>query len=121
MKVAVCSGRTAGAAQLRDWIAQYCALYHLSAQISCFSSPEEFYRAGESFDLVFAGYGGSAGFLFARSLRERDRRCKIVLVDDTPEYAVHGVRLQCSDFLLRPVTFPSLVRSMKLAVGGGGL
>ena len=120
MRVAVCSAGTAEADQLRHWIEQYCALYHLSAAVSCFSRPEEFHRAGP-FDLVFAGYGGSAGVLFARALRERDRRCRIVLVDDTPEYAVHGIRLQCSDFLLRPVTFSGLVRSMKLAVGGGAL
>ena len=73
----------------------------------------------EPVDIVFLGFGGSTGFYQARLLRERDRRCRIILVDDTPEYAVRCVRLHCTDFILRPVDFRRVVQSMRLALGGG--
>jgi hypothetical protein len=40
------------------------------------------------------------------------------LIDDTPEYAIRGVRIHCTDFILRPVEFRHVVRSMRLATGG---
>ena len=53
-----------------------------------------------------------------RQLRERDSNCKIILVDDTQEFAVQGMRLHCTDFILRPVEFRHIVRSMNLALRG---
>ena len=58
-----------------------------------------------------------AGALLA-ALRERDPDCKIILVDDTQEFAVRGMRLHCTDFILRPVEFRHIVRSMNLALRG---
>ena len=43
---------------------------------------------------------------------------EIILVDDTQEYAVRGMRLHCTDFILRPVEFRHIVRSMNLALRG---
>ena len=69
--------------------------------------------------LAFVGFGGNTGFLQARVLRERDHGCRIILLDDTQQFAVQGVRIHCTDFILRPVEFRHIVRSMGLATGGG--
>ena len=53
-----------------------------------------------------------------RRQRERDPACKIILVDDTQEFAIRGMRLHCTDFILRPVEFRHIVRSMNLALRG---
>ena len=58
------------------------------------------------------------GELNARQLRERDPACKIILVDDTQEFAIRSMRLHCTDFILRPVEFRHIVRSMNLALRG---
>ena len=61
--------------------------------------------------------GRYKGFLAARTLRQVDKRCAIVLIDDTPQYAVQGVRLHFTDFIVRPVEFRHIVRSMHLILG----
>lgn len=119
MRVAVCDNSSAGAEQLRSWIAQYCALYRLPLILQSFISPDLFAACGGTFDVAFLGFGGGAGFLAARALRDRDSRCRIILIDDTPEYAIRSVRIHCTAFLLRPVEFRDVVKSMRLAVGGG--
>ncbi len=119
MRVAVCDNSAAGAEQLCGWIAQYCALYRLPLILESFTSPDLFLACGGAFDLAFLGFGGGAGFLAARALRDRDGRCKIILIDDTPDYAIRSVRIHCTAFLLRPVAFRDVVKSMRLVIGGG--
>lgn len=72
MRIAICENTLASAEQLRRWIEQYCACYQMTAVLHCFVSAEEFYAWRGSFDIVFLGFGGNAGFLQARLLRERD-------------------------------------------------
>jgi len=120
MRIAVCDGCSAAAEQLCGWIKQYYALYRLPLVLHTFASPELFAESGGGYDVAFVGFGGAAGFLAARSLRERDRRCKIILIDDTPEYAIRSVRIHCTAFLLRPLQFRDVVKGMQLAIGGGG-
>lgn len=119
MRIAVCENSQAAMDQLHGWIAQYCALYRIEAVFRCFLSADAFASCGERFDIVFLGFGGNTGFYQARLLRERDQNCRIIPMDDTQEYAVRYVRLHCTDFILRPVGFPGVVRSMRLALGGG--
>lgn len=116
MDIAVCdTGESLG--QICGWIEQYCALYGIDANIICFSAPNEFTVYKMPLNAAFIAYGGSVGFLAARALRDRDRECKIVLIDDTREYAVGSVRLRCTDFVLRPLCFKLLVRCMQLITG----
>lgn len=119
MRIAVCENTSAAAEQLQNWIEQYCLLYQISAEVRCFLSADAFAGGGERFDAAFVGFGGTTGFLQARLLRERDHRCRIVLVDDTQQFAVQGVRIHCTDLIIRPVEFRHVVRSMHLVTGGG--
>lgn len=61
---------------------------------------------------VFLGIGDAAGFLAARRLREQDKRCGIVLIDDTDRYAIQSIRLHAADFVLRPYDRERLARSL---------
>lgn len=119
MKIAVCENSPAAAQQMREWIGRYCELYGLPATVECFLTAERFAGWKERCDIAYIAFGGDAGFLQARLLRERDRACRIILVDDVPVYAVRSVRIHCSDFICRPVQFHHIVRSMRLAMGGG--
>lgn len=118
MNIAVCETSPAAAEQMRVWIEQYCRLYHVPAVLECFGSAAAFAACKQVFDIVYLCIGGSAGFYQARQLRERDSHCKIILVDDTQEFAVQGMRLHCTDFILRPVQFRHIVRSMNQALRG---
>ena len=66
---------------------------------------------------VLMGVGDTAGFLAARRIREQDRGCRLVIVDDTPRYAIHCLRIHAADFLLRPVEEEQLQRSFRRLVG----
>lgn len=116
MNIAVCENSAAAAKQMRIWIEQYCKLYHVPAVLECFFSSAAFAAHKQPFDIVYLCSGGNAGFYQARQLRERDSNCQIILVDDTQEFAVQGMRLHCTDFILRPVEFRHIVRSMNLAL-----
>jgi len=105
---------------LQGCVEEYCALYHVPLEVKCFTEPEAFHRGGR-FEAAFLGFGGSTGFLAARALRDRDRDCRIVLIDDTPEYAVKSLRIHCTNFIIRPVTFSKVVQSMRLVTGQGAL
>ena len=118
MRIAVCENNRATAQQLCEWIRQYCVLYQIPAAFQCFFSPSEFSNRKERYHIVFMAFGGVTGFAQTRQLREVDRECSIILVDDTPDFAVRCVRLHCTDFILRPVKFRQVVRSMRLALGG---
>lgn len=118
MRIAICESSAAAAQKMRGWIEQYCRLYQVPAVLECFSSSAAFADCGGPFAIAFLCTGGSAGFYQARQLRERDPACKIILVDDTQEFAIRGMRLHCTDFILRPVEFRHIVRSMNLALRG---
>ncbi len=118
MTVAVCEHSAEAAKWLRSCVEEYCALYHVPLALECFTTPEAFAQGGR-FEAAFLGFGGSTGFLAARALRDRDRSCRVVLIDDTSEYAVKSLRIHCTDFILRPVTFSKVVQSMRLLTGRG--
>ena len=116
MKIAVCENSADAVERMRNWIEQYCRLYCVPAALECFLSGASFSAYSGRFDIVYLCFGGSTGFYQARLLRERDQECQIILVDDTQDYAVRCVRLHCTDFILRPVEFRHIVRSMNLAL-----
>ena len=116
MRIAVCESARRDAEQMARWIEEYCALYRVPVSLQTFPDPASFRDREESFDLVYVCFGGSTGFLQASALRERDRGLPIVLVDDTREYALACVRIHCTDFILKPVTFSQISRSMALAL-----
>ncbi|MBQ2697499.1 MAG: hypothetical protein IJF59_02390 [Clostridia bacterium] len=121
MLVAVCTRDKAEQESLSKWIRQYCEVYGIACDLFVAAAPEELFQPGHSFQLVFSGLGGQEGFNLTRRLREADKRCRIVMIDDTAQFAIQGIRLHVSDYIVRPVDFKKLARAMKLATTGGGL
>lgn len=117
MKLAVCGAQHGEKEQLCNWITQYCRLYHLPVDLVCVDSRKQLgqYPPG-TFQIAFTAFGGAGGFLAARALRERDRDCRIVLIDDDTRFAVEGVHMHFTNLLVRPVSFPKVAESMRLAL-----
>ena len=46
------------------------------------------------------GAGGAQGFLTARRLREEDRACQVVLIDDSDRYIMHSYRIHTAGFVV---------------------
>ena len=106
MRVAVCAGTDQETQCLFAWIKAYCAVRGQRVKLCPMASLEELWGCFSTgaFDGVFLGAGDTDGFLAARRLREEDRKCQVVLIDDTQRFVLPSYRLHVTDFLLRPLT-----------------
>lgn len=123
MRIGICARDDRERTTLVKWIGQYCALYGRVCEITAEAEGESLLGLSgrEVPELVFVGLGGQEGLRLARQLRALCHRCAIVLIDDTAEHAVQGVRLHAADYMVRPLDFKKLVRAMKLALAEKGL
>ena len=105
MRFAVCCSDAKELRHVCSFIEEYAAGIHRNAVVEGFRSEESFWRAFEPgvFRGAVVGYGDVKGFLCARRLREEDSGCRVVLLDDTERYAIRGLRIHLSGFLLRPL------------------
>ena len=119
MRIAVCDNHAATAEQICAWVRQYGSLYGLNFhEVRSFTDPALFGSEEDGFDIAFMGFGGSEGLHAVQQLRSRDEQCRVILVDDTKEHTLHGMRLHCINFVLRPVEFRHIVQSMHLITRG---
>jgi len=117
MIVATLTDDIALTVQLSVWLKQYCGLYQISPSLMEFSKTEDLLAAARTnhMDVIFIGLSGPEGFLHARRIAEERPECSLVMIADTPEYAVKCMRLHFKDYIVRPVEFKSFVRAMKLS------
>jgi len=117
MVVATLTDDEAEALQLSIWLKQYCSLYQIYPSLMEFNSADRLLEAGKThrLDVIFVSLRGPEGFLEARRIREAKPESSVIMIADTPEYAVRCVRLHFTDYIIRPIEFKNFVRSMKLA------
>ena len=110
MQIAVCCPNAEEAERISRIIGERAALACKNAETAAFSSEEALWRAfapGRFFGAVI-GWGDAKGFLCARRVREEDRACRVILLDDTDRYAIRGLRIHLTDYLVRPLGEASL-------------
>lgn len=100
--------------RLKEWIADYSQRRGASVELCAADRREEFRRQFRPnfFRGVLIGAGDAAGFLEARYVRELDRDCRLVMIDDTDRYAIQCYRLHAVDFLIRPLDARQVFRGM---------
>ena len=105
MRIAVCCAGADEARRICMGIKTCAAGLHRDAEPSPFLSEAEFWKEFQPgrFRGAVVGYGDAKGFLCARRVREEDRDCRVVLLDDTDRYALRGLRIHLTDYLVRPV------------------
>lgn len=105
MRIAVFGADTEDTCRICRKIQTYADERHMDAELTPFVSDGEFREAFAPgrFRGAIVGCGDSRGFLCARHVREEDRDCRVILIDDTDRYAIRGLRIHLTDYLLRPV------------------
>ncbi len=105
MRVAVCCPEGNEARWICRKITDRAAETHLKAEAVPFATEEELWQAFAPgrFRGAVVGYGDVKGFLCARRVREEDGMCRVILLDDTDHYAIRGLRIHLTDFLVRPL------------------
>ena len=114
MRVVILEPSMEESRNLRAWIADYSQRRAIPVELVWASGQEEFrrqFRPNRFRGAVIAA-GGVAGFQEARRVRELDRECRIVVIDDTERYAIQCYRFHVADFLIRPVREAQIFRSM---------
>lgn len=104
MRVAVCCSDTNELSRVCTLVERCGAENHIGVEAVAFRREDALwaeFRPGR-FQGAVVGYGDVKGFLCARRLRESDSACRVVLLDDTEHYAIRGLRIHLSDFVLRP-------------------
>lgn len=116
-RIGIVSNNSAEQEDIMRYITQYCDVYGVIPEYAPFSDEETLFRSLtlRRCDVVVVALDGADGFLLTRKLREADKNVRLIMVGDAQQYAVMGMRLHISDFIMRPVTFKSLVRAMQLA------
>jgi len=117
MRLAVCGGSAGETERICSWISQYCQTCGCPVELCPIQTPKQLRQDTRSFYAAFIGFGDSTGFLAARELRDRDRQCRIVLIDDTSRYAIRGHRIHATYFIVRPLEAWQIVHSMELIMG----
>ena len=123
MRIAVCEQNPAQRDQLCSWIWQVCSLYGLEPELAAYGAPQGLLDALRlrRFEIILLSADGPEGFLAVRQLRERDRQAQIIFLTDTNRYMVMGVRLHLADYVVKPLEFQKISRSLKLCgIGVGG-
>ncbi len=105
MQIAVCCSGAEEADRIGRIIEEQAARARKSAEAVTFRSEDAFWSAFEPgrFAGVVVGFGDVKGFLCARRVREEDRDCRVILLDDTDRYAIRGLRIHLTDYLVRPL------------------
>ena len=121
MRIGVCDRSEIAVRQLVGWIAQYCKSCAIEPEIGGYVSCDEMLFAASMyrFDLFCVSFDGPEGFLAARRIRDKEKTAKIVLISDSADYALMGMRLHVTDYIVKPVAFEDIVRAMKRAGIGG--
>lgn len=105
MRIAVFGTDAEDTSRICRKIECYAAERRASAEPTPFSSDGELWDGfvPGRFDGAVVGCGDVKGFLCARRMREEDSACRVILIDDTDRYAIRGMRIHLTDYLLRPV------------------
>ena len=119
MRLAICGGSRLETQHLCRSAREYCARTGISAEIQPLYDLNQLWEGfvPGAWQGVVIGVGDTAGFLAARRLRESDRNCRLVCIDDTPRYAIQYVRIHAADFLLRPFRDDQLRRALGRLTG----
>ena len=120
MRVAVCGCTDLETQALCAWIREHCSARGQCVELWPMKDLEQLWGnfSPGTFCGVFLGTGDTAGFLAARRVREEDRSCQVVLIDDTQRYVMQSYRIHVADFLLRPLTRERVEQSMDRLLRG---
>ncbi len=101
----MCCPNAREAGEILRLIGEHAARLGIGVGAAPFPTEEELWNvfAPGRFVGAVVGYGDVKGFLCARRIREEDGGCRVILLDDTDRYAIRGLRIHLTDYLVRPV------------------
>lgn len=120
--IGICDENKNNGMELQHRVQQICQLYEQQESVVLYENVNQLMEAMRmrKFRAILLSQDGPGGFLAARRLREMDQKVPLIFLTDTSQYAVMGVRLHLTDYVVKPAEFKHLVRALKLAGIGNG-
>lgn len=120
--IGICDENKNNGMELQHRVQQICQLYEQQESVVLYENVNQLMEAMRMrrFRAILLSQDGPAGFLTVRRLRELDQKVPLIFLTDTSQYAVMGVRLHLTDYVVKPAEFKHLVRALKLAGIGNG-
>lgn len=117
-RILIVEDRPAEADALVTCLERYESEHDESFAVERLSSALEFVERRPHADLVFMDIDmpGMTGMEAAEALREYDEQTPLVFVTNLAQYAVHGYAVDALDFIVKPVEYEALSRSMDRAL-----
>jgi len=96
------------------WIASYYKAKGHPVEISQFKEANEFTGAfrKNSFSSVFIGINGMRCVDLAWVIRNRDKKCPLVIISRSGDYSLEGYRLEVTDYLVEPLDEQKLHKTL---------
>lgn len=120
--IGICDENKNNGMELQRRVQQICQLYAQQDAVILYENANQLMEAMtlRRFRAILFSQDGPGGFLAVRRLRELDQKVPLIFLTDTSQYAVMGVRLHLTDYVVKPAEFKHLVRALKLAGIGNG-
>lgn len=99
------------AANIRD----YCSVEKLVCEIIEFKRRVDLLDSmlKQKYDIVFVCLNGFEGMEAAVKVRELDKRCDLVWISDSPDFALQSYRVDAAHYLVKPVLNENITEAIK--------
>lgn len=112
MKIAICDDIRQDLYTTRDFLQEYCEKAMLDAEIDLYENGSQLLPriAGGAYDLYLLDIYMEpvGGMELARRIRQEDRKCEIIFITTSPDFALDGFGVQAIGYLLKPLTQEAL-------------
>lgn len=115
MFFAVCDDKKEERKTIAAHISDYCSAEKLNCDILEYERREDLLESmlKQKYDIVFVCLNGFEGMEAAVKVRELDKRCDLVWISDSPDFALQSYRIDAAHFMVKPVLNESISEAIK--------
>lgn len=119
IKFAICDDESFVVEELSQYISKYMENVQAPAyEVKCYSSGRSLLESGRGFDVIFLDIQMEQpdGMETARILRQQDNHSLLIFITALKEYVFDSFEVQAYDYLLKPIGYARLKRTLDRAI-----
>lgn len=125
MEIVIYSGDTPTNKELNEIITEFFVSFNLIHRVSTYFDTEELFASiekGYRFHIIFIDIDPLRpdGIVLSESIRKYDKKCIIILVACSADYAVSGYDVHAFDYLIKPINRKRIKRTLLEAINSSG-
>jgi DNA-binding LytR/AlgR family response regulator len=125
MEIVIYSGDTPTNKELNEIVSEFFVSFNLAHRISTYINTEELFASiekGYRFHIIFIDIDPqcSDSIVLSESIRKYDKKCVIILVACSADFAVKGYAVHAFDYLIKPINRKKIKRTLLDAINSSG-